>query len=158
MKSQTCCFSGHRVISAMEYPKMQKRIEEEVVKLIHQGVRYFGVGGAIGFDTAAALTIIGLRPEYSDIRLILVLPCKNQTKDWEEKDIKIYNSIYGKADKVVYTSLHYDSGCMHRRNRHLIDNSSVCICYLTKEGGGGTACTVRYARKSGLRVINLARA
>ena len=44
MKSQTCCFSGHRVISAMEYPKMQKRIEEEVVKLIHQGVRYFGVG------------------------------------------------------------------------------------------------------------------
>jgi hypothetical protein len=44
---------------------------------------------------------------------------------------------------------------MQKRNRHLVDNSSVCICYLTKPTGG-TAYTVNYARRSGLQVINMA--
>ena len=56
---------------------------------------------------------------------------------------------------MVYTSQAYTAGCMHKRNRHLVDNSSVCVCYLTKDSGG-TAYTVRYARKRGLEVINLA--
>ena len=43
---------------------------------------------------------------------------------------------------------------MHKRNRHLVDNSSVCVCYLNKENGG-TAYTVDYAGKKGLEIINL---
>ena len=49
----------------------------------------------------------------------------------------------------------YTQGCMHRRNRHLVDHSSVCICYLTGSSGG-TAYTVNYARKQGLEIINIA--
>ena len=48
------------------------------------------------------------------------------------------------ADKVVYTSQDYYSGCMHKRNRHLVDNSSRCICFLN-EKTGGTFYTVNYA-------------
>lgn len=59
------------------------------------------------------------------------------------------------ADKVVYTSKEYTRGCMHKRNRHLVDNSSICIAYLTEQSGG-TAYTVDYARKNGLIVINIA--
>ena len=44
---------------------------------------------------------------------------------------------------------------MHKRNRHLVDNSSVCVCYLAKDSGG-TDYTVGYARLKGLKVINLA--
>ena len=44
---------------------------------------------------------------------------------------------------------------MHRRNRHLVDHSGTCICYLTRSTGG-TAYTVDYARKKGLRIINVA--
>lgn len=44
---------------------------------------------------------------------------------------------------------------MHRRNRHLVDNSSACITYLT-ETKGGTAYTVDYATKRGLTVFNIA--
>ena len=44
---------------------------------------------------------------------------------------------------------------MHKRNRHLVDHSSICVCYLT-EDRGGTAYTVNYAKKQGLKVINLA--
>ena len=44
---------------------------------------------------------------------------------------------------------------MHKRNRHLVDNSSVCVSYMTKNTGG-TAYTVGYAIKNHVQVINLA--
>ena len=66
-----------------------------------------------------------------------------------------YERIKALADKVVYTSQEYTKGCMHKRNRHLVDHSSVCVCYLTKKDGG-TAYTVDYAERQGLEVINLA--
>ena len=37
---------------------------------------------------------------------------------------------------------------MHKRNRHLVDNSSRCICFLT-EKTGGTFYTVNYASEHG---------
>ena len=87
--------------------------------------------------------------------MILVLPCKNQTRGWEEKDVSVYESIIEQADKVVYTQENYDRGCMFERNRHLVDNSSVCVAYLTEEKGG-TAYTVNYANQKGVKVINIA--
>ena len=44
---------------------------------------------------------------------------------------------------------------MHKRNRHLVDNSSLCICYLTKQSGG-TAYTVSYAESHDLKIVNVA--
>lgn len=44
---------------------------------------------------------------------------------------------------------------MFKRNRHLVDNSSVCVAYLTANSGG-TAYTVNYAESKGLKIINLA--
>jgi len=90
-------------------------------------VRYFGAGGARGFDTIAAQAVLTLREEYPDIRLILVLPCKTQAGDWSEGDKITYRRILSQADKVVYTSERYERGCMQKRNRHLVDNSAVCL-------------------------------
>ena len=73
----------------------------------------------------------------------------------EQNDIAIYEEIKSQADKVVYTSHDYFRGCMFKRNRHLVNGSSVCIAYLTQEKGG-TAYTVNYARQSNVQVINLA--
>lgn len=109
----------------------------------------------MGFDTLAAQAVLKLREEYPQIRLILVLPCKEQTRGWPAADVDIYNEILHQADKVVYTAEHYYRGCMFKRNRHLVDNSSVCICYLTSDHGG-TAYTVRYAQSQQLKIVNLA--
>ncbi len=68
----------------------------------------------------------------------------------------MYQYIISQADKVRYTSEYYYSGCMNTRNRHLVDNSSVCICYLAKSRGG-TYFTVIYAEQRGLQIINVAK-
>lgn len=84
-----------------------------------------------------------------------MLPCRFQTRGWTSEDVKIYENIKEQADKVIYTSEEYTRGCMHKRNRHLVDNSSACIAYLT-ESKGGTAYTVDYAAKHGLTIFNIA--
>lgn len=109
----------------------------------------------MGFDTIAAQSVLELKEKYPNIKLILVLPCPNQTRGWNKTDIAEYERIKAEADKVVYTSDHYFSGCMQKRNRHLVDNSNACICYLT-ESKGGTAYTVEYAKKQKIKVINIA--
>ena len=101
-------------------------------------------------------TVLDMKKEYPQLRLILVLPCEDQTRGWQSEDIAVYEDIKRRSDKVVYVSREYTPNCMHRRNRHLVDHSGTCICYLTRDSGG-TAYTVDYARRKGLHVINIAR-
>ena len=155
-KSITCCFSGHRKIPKDNYAFIQSNLRTAVVNNIEKGYRFFETGGALGFDTMAAQTILELKEIYSQIKLILVLPCITQTKSWLKDDIDEYNRIKELADEVVYTSKEYSKGCMHKRNRYLVDHSTLCICYLT-ESKGGTAYTVKYAESKGVRVINIAK-
>ena len=44
MKSQTACFTGHRKIPVSEYKTIQKRLESEMINLIHQDVSVFMAG------------------------------------------------------------------------------------------------------------------
>ena len=154
MREQTCCFTGHRDIPEQDYVEIKKKTRAAIISLIEKGVVYYGAGGARGFDTLAAETILELKKDYPQIKLILVLPCPEQTKGWDKKDVKKYAEIKSRADKVVYTSDYYFRGCMHVRNRHLVDCSKYCICYLTKNTGG-TAFTVAYAKTKGLEILNI---
>lgn len=155
MRNQTACFSGHRKIPIEQYDAIYERLNAAIENLLDRGYRFFGTGGALGFDTMAAQAVLAMRKRYSFIRLILVLPCLSQAKSWNKYDRTVYEYVKVQADKVVYISREYTRDCMHRRNRHLVNNSSVCICYLT-ETSGGTAYTVNYARKLGLEIINIA--
>jgi uncharacterized phage-like protein YoqJ len=154
-RKRTCCFTGHRDLPVDKLPEIRARLYETVDWLIQQGAVFFGAGGAMGFDTLAAQVVLELRDKYAQVKLILVLPCKNQTRGWSAEDIAVYEKIRGLADKVVYIAGSYRKGCMHERNRHLVDGSGQCVCYLT-ESRGGTAYTVAYARQKGLLVWNLA--
>ena len=151
IREQTCCFTGHRDIPAGVRAPLARQLEETVRGLIGRGIRYFGAGGALGFDTLAAQTVLGLAGEFPHIRLILVLPCPDQTRGWPEADAAEYARIKAAAHKVVYTADRHTPGCMHRRNRHLVDHSGVCVAWCTRNTGG-TAYTVDYARRQGLEV------
>lgn len=156
MKAFTCCFTGHRKLPSNMYQKIDEILKEEVIKLVKRGVRYFGVGGALGFDTLCALAILDIKKTEPQIKLILVLPCKNQDKYWSRQDKEIYRFIKASADKIVYVSKNYTKDCMIIRNCHLVDNSSYCICYLTNRSSG-TAFTVRRAKEKGVITINIAK-
>ncbi|USF26354.1 hypothetical protein N510_001282 [Firmicutes bacterium ASF500] len=155
MREITCCFTGHRKIPPEERAGITDRLERVIVSLYQQGIRAYEAGGALGFDALAAQTVIRLRESCPGMKLILVLPCLTQTRGWRPEDVTEYEGIKAQADEVFYTAQQYTRGCMHRRNRHLVDSSGVCVCYLTKNSGG-TAYTVNYAKKQGINVFNIA--
>lgn len=153
--NKICSFTGHRIIPTAVREDIKERLHSTLTELIEKGVTLFIAGGALGFDTLAALEVIALREKYPEIKLRLAIPCEDQTKRWQEKDVLLYEEIMKKADEVVYTSRAYTSGCMHIRNRYMVDSSDFCVAYMTK-ASGGTAYTVGYAKEKGVEVINIA--
>ena len=153
-REQTACFTGHR---EMKTPigEIKRRLSALLDTLISRGVLYYGCGGAWGFDFLAAEAVIEKKRLNSKVKLILVLPCKDQDKSWRPEQQATYSYIKTQADKIVYTQEFYSKGCMHKRNRHLVDNSSICISFLEKHQGG-TFYTFHYAMQHGLKIYNLA--
>ena len=142
----------------MTTDRVKQRTMEAVEGLIRRGYRYFGAGGARGFDMLAAEAVLELRSRYPGIHLILVLSFPEQYKQdrgWSRQEIEQYHKLQEQASKVVVVQQEYSSGVYFRRNRHLVDCSSACIAYMTRLNTG-TSYTVNYARSRGLEVINVA--
>lgn len=149
------CFTGHRSIDAAHSPLIPTLLDQILRTLIRHGATHFYAGGALGFDTVAAIAVIKLKKEFPHIKLDLILPCKNQTKMWSESDRAVYDAILTQADSVEYVRELYTSYCMHERNRKLVDSAEICVAYCA-HSGGGSAYTVSYALKSEKEVINVA--
>ncbi len=155
MREKTCCLTGHRRLSPGEASLARERLDRALRALIGDGVIYFGVGGAVGFDLLAADTVLALREEYPYIKLILVLACRDQAARWGAADQARLYHVCANADKVVCLQESYTADCMKARDRYLVDHSSVCVCWLTHYGGG-TGYTEQYALKNGRQVVHLA--
>ena len=157
MDSKSCCFTGHRTVPLDRARELAQRIKDGIEYLYsNMGVKTYYAGGALGFDTLAAEAVIEQRRERGDVRLVIVVPCRDQGARWNAADRAQYERINRDADEVICLAEHYFSGCMHQRNRYMVDHSAYCICYLTEQRGG-TAYTVQYARERGLRIFNLAK-
>lgn len=155
-KEKTACFTGHRELRE-PFEFIYNRTLKIVETLIQKGYRYFGAGGARGFDALAAEVVIALKKKYPHIHLILVLPFHKQyehEKNWSHNEITQHEKHKKMASKVVYTQEVYSSGCYYKRNRHLVDFSSICIAYQYKSTGG-TAYTTKYARDIGVKIIEI---
>ncbi len=156
MRDITVCFTGHRNIPESQVDKTKRLLIAAITGLFDSGNYRFCTGGALGFDTLAAQAILEFKTYHPNIKLILFLPHKRQSKHWSANNKETYNSILNSADEIIYLSESYTAGCMFKRNRALVDNSHICVCYLT-EKKGGTYYTVSYAKSKGHPIINIAR-
>lgn len=155
-KTKTVCFSGHRKLHDPK-AEIEKNLETAIRQCIEAGSERFITGGAPGFDALAALTIIRLRREFTQIRLILALPCppKEQTLKWTENQKEEHKKILDLADDVKILSDKYTEKCMLDRNKYMVDNSCKLIHYLRSDGRSGTKHTVNYAKKQGVELIGI---
>ncbi len=145
--STTCCFSGHRILKK-DFNVL--KLIEIVDKLIINGYRTFLVGMAWGFDLKAFEIL--LTKKNKNIDIIACVPCKEQNAYFKKEEKEKYDEFLKKADKIVYVSNEYYEGCMQKRNRYMVDNSSILVAYLYSNMGG-TKNTVSYAEKKGINII-----
>ncbi len=149
-----CCFTGHRIITKTDSEKIKEKLKHEISHQIESGINIFLTGGAIGFDQLAAKIILEKKYQGIQVKLICVLPCREQDKLWKSADKILYREIINNADKIIYVSELYDKDCMRRRNSKLVEIADVCVCALKNEYSG-TAQTVRIAKNKGIEVINI---
>ncbi len=151
---QTVCFTGHRDIPSRAAMALPGLLEEVIADLCERGAVTFRTGGAMGFDTVAALKVLDMKARYPAIRLELILPCRNQTERWDESAVRTYEYILAHADTHRFLFDSYLEGCMLERDRRLVEGSDVCVAYCNRSQGG-TAYTCMLAMKAGLEIINL---
>lgn len=154
-RSFTCCFTGHRNLPIGQEEEIWKRVYARLEPLLEEGVRYFGVGGALGFDTLVAEKLLMLRESRPEIRIILVQPFPGYQSRWTPVQQAHAAAVEARVDKIVVCCQTPGREAFLARDRHLVDGSSCCIAWCTRTTGG-TAYTLRYAQKQGLRVWNVA--
>lgn len=156
LRTRTCCFTGHRDIAEADKIMIETQAEAVIQELYNKGVCFFGVGGAIGFDTMMAELLFRLREEsLPDIKVILVYPFDGFTNRWNEAHKELYTVLLPKYDKVVCVERHPSRYAFLTRDRHLVNHSAYCVAYCMRDTGG-TAYTMKFAQKQGLIVYNLA--
>lgn len=149
--NRICAFSGHRNLKSLDFDN--SLLDRVVHDLIKTGTTEFLCGMAYGFDLAAAETVLAYKKDY-DIKLTACLPCANQTDTFSKNNKLRYNTILNSCDEVITLSPAYYRGCMHERDRYLVDNSDVLVCFL-RRNSGGTFYTVNYAKKLGKKIIEI---
>ena len=156
-REMTACFTGHRKIPPGEEAKVMVRTRYIVQKLIHEhNVRYFGVGGAVGYDMLAAEYLIRLKAHKEhQLKIISVLPYPEwrDTEDWDDVLRRREDRILFASDKIVYVRPQKENGVYLLRDRKLVNGSAWCVSYCNRVPSG-TAYTVRYALKHGVKVMN----
>lgn len=147
---KNCAFTGHRRQLAELDVNLLDRV---ILNLIKSGVKNFYCGMAIGFDLAAAESVLSFKKQY-DVRLYACIPCENQTENYSESNRRRYDNVLSQCDGEIILYPSYFDGCMQARDRFLADNCDVLVSFLRKMKGG-TFYTVNYAEKSGVKIIEL---
>lgn len=149
VKEKTLAVTGHRTLN-LDFSK--NKLKERFVEFIEQGFDTFLIGMAIGFDTVCFQTLEKLKKDYHDIKLIACVPCETQAEKFSMLQKIEYKRMLSVADQVIVLSKEYTNDCMQKRNMFMVDNSSLLFAYL-KRTFGGTANTVRYAKRQGIEVV-----
>ncbi len=160
MRESTCCFTGHRPDklafgydeSRPECIALKQSLVECVQRLIKQGYTTFISGMAQGSDIYFAEAVLSCKRTYSHISLVAAVPYRGQDHRWSPVYKRRYRNILSQADEAVVLGEKYTRGCMMRRNRYMVDRSSVLVA-VYGGGNGGTKNTIAYAVSQELTIL-----
>ena len=161
-RAVTCCFTGHRPekmpfssgIYSYDFHVFRRRLEYAIQRAILDGYRCFITGMSRGMDLWAAMNVLDFKRAYPGITLEAAIPFPEQAARWNAEDIRSYNYVLDRCDRRTVLSEVYTPDCMDRRNRYMVDRSSLLIAAYG-DRPGGTRRTCAYAARMGLSIVNI---
>ncbi len=105
-------------------------------------------------DIWAAEIVCERKDILHDVRLICAVPYENQANGWNENYRERYDALLSKADKVMLMSRHYTRTCLRERNEWMVNQSGYIIA-VCGNGKSGSASTLAYAKRKGLRTVRI---
>lgn len=155
-----CCFTGHRPAKlpwkANEESKDCLALKEELLSrlegIYEAGYRHFICGMAVGCDMYFAEAVIKLRESHPDVTLEAAIPCGTQPEKWSVDQRRRYNQLLDACSLVTVLQIGYSADCMMKRNKYMVDRSSLLLaCFNGRPGG--TMNTIVYAQRNELKVV-----
>ena len=150
LKSRTVAFTGRRTYGG----EVDEELRLAVCDLCERGYTRFLCGMSWGFDLAAARVVMECRKSYPTIELVAVEPFAEFRMMFSGEVAALYDRVLAAADERVVVG-EDDKAAYMRRNDYLVDNASVVIAWWEGKPRGGTAYTIRKARKQRVEVVNL---
>ena len=159
-REKTCCFTGHRPNKLPwgrdETDPRCLALKEKIARAVEgaylRGYRHFICGMANGADFYFCEAAQALRDDHPGVTVEAAIPCETQPDRWSEADRDRYFRLVGLCDYETMVQHQYDRGCMLRRNRYMVDHSSLVIAAF--DGTlGGTMYTLSYAMKKGVETL-----
>ena len=155
----SCCFSGHRPGKLpwgddegdRRCLALKERLWNEMEAAYERGYRHFICGMARGTDLYFAEAVLALRLCRSGVTLEAARPCESQADAWPEAERHRYQAILDQCDFETLVQHRYDRFCMQRRNRYMVDRSALVLSVYDGVPKGGTAQTLAYAMRQGLK-------
>ena len=159
----SCSFTGHRPEKLPwgdneHDPRclaLKDSLREMVEKAYADGYRHFICGMARGCDTYFGEEVLRLRRRVQDITLEAAIPYEGQADHWPPADRLRRQRLLNQCDLETVVQHHYTKGCMLRRNRYMVDRSSLLIAVYDGTPKGGTMNTLAYALRQGVETIIL---
>ena len=158
----SCSFSGHRPEKLPwgdnerdeRCVALKAAIREMVQKAYDDGYRHFICGMARGCDTYFCEEVLHLRDRVQNITVEAAIPCLSQSSGWTPEQRSRYQDLLALCNYRTVVQEKYDAGCMHRRNRYMVDHSMLLIA-VHDGSGGGTRYTIEYALRHRRNVLVL---
>ena len=159
-KNMICCVTGHRPKGFpferkhmnASYEKYLSVLDEAFEDLVGNGCVYYISGMAYGADLDFADMVLDYRSMDKEILLEAALPYPvDLAKLFLDKDNE-KSSILRDCDYIKFVSPNYYRGCMHKRNRYMVDKSDILLAIWNEKYDGGTWDTIKYAQKQGKTV------
>ena len=157
----TCCFSGHRPArlpwgDREEDPRCQdlkERLAQVLEEAYRQGYRHFLCGMAQGADLYFCQAVLDLRQTCPGITLEAAVPFAGQADRWPPDDQQRRLQLLDQCDLETVIQHHYTPGCMNRRNRYMVERSSLLLAVYDGIPQGGTMNTLAYAMRKGVQTV-----
>lgn len=150
LRSRTVAFTGRRTYRG----EADGELRELLHLLYARGMRRFLCGMAWGFDLAAGAEVARLKRRNEDVVLVAVEPYANFRDRFRGEDAKAYDELLAVADERVVVG-EEDAAAYMRRNDFLVQQAQVVVAWWDNLPHGGTAYTVKRARRCGREVVNL---
>ncbi len=155
LHSKTIAFTGHRFIPFDRQPKVKSLLRQSIANIYKQGFFTYYCGMAMGFDLLAAEVIISMKEQgFPNLKLIAVVPYRNQSERFSQRDKQRYNNALSKADEVIVLSENYTQKCFLQRNDYMLDHAGCVFAYLSRTDRGGTYYTCKKAVNRRICVVN----
>ena len=136
-------FYGHKILDDYLYPLLKDLLNTKPFVEI-----YIGRNGE--FDTYAATVVRRVQKAFGEgtSEFICVLP-------YPVKDMEYYEKYYDSVMIPECVEKVHRKGSITKRNRWMVEQADIFICYVEKEEGGAYAA-LEYAQKLNKQIINLA--